>query len=54
MFVQVGVADDGRFVAVARFESAEAADRNSERRSSPAGGRRRRRSRQRCTATTAA
>lgn len=27
----VGVADDGRFVAVARFESAEAADRNSER-----------------------
>ncbi len=27
----VGVADDGRFVAVARFESAEAAARNSER-----------------------
>jgi hypothetical protein len=27
----IGVADDGRFVAVARFESAEAAARNSER-----------------------
>src|SRR5687767_5933365 len=27
----IGVADDGRFVAVARFESAEAAGRNSER-----------------------
>jgi hypothetical protein len=27
----IGVADDGRFVAVARFESAEAATRNSER-----------------------
>jgi len=27
----VGVADDGRFVAVARFESAEAATRNAER-----------------------
>ena len=27
----IGVADDGRFVAVARFESAEAASRNSER-----------------------
>ncbi|SEO38875.1 hypothetical protein [Trujillonella endophytica] len=27
----VGVSDDGRFVAVARFESAEAAGRNSER-----------------------
>src|SRR3712207_9025208 len=27
----VGVADDGRFVAVARFESPEAAARNSER-----------------------
>jgi len=27
----VGIADDGRFVAVARFESAEAAARNSER-----------------------
>jgi hypothetical protein len=26
-----GVTDDGRFVAVARFESAEAADRNSQR-----------------------
>lgn len=27
----IGIADDGRFVAVARFESAEAAARNSER-----------------------
>ena len=26
-----GVTDDGRFIAVARFESAEAADRNSRR-----------------------
>src|SRR3712207_3230409 len=27
----IGIADDGRFVAVVRFESAEAAARNSER-----------------------
>src|SRR3954467_11288136 len=34
----VGVTDDGRFIAVARFESAEAAERNSRRPEQGRGG----------------